>query len=82
MAAHDRHAESCIQRGLQSNGRVEEQELRLTVLLPRQEMRGADRQWAAQYEPGDIVRYTRCSPAVSVKSGEYAYVSGVDRDRN
>jgi conjugative relaxase-like TrwC/TraI family protein len=67
---------------LQSTGRVDEQEHRLTVLVPRQEMTGADRQWAAQYEPGDIVRYTRGSHAVRVKAGEYAHVIGVDREQN
>jgi ATP-dependent exoDNAse (exonuclease V) alpha subunit len=67
---------------LQSNGRVEEQEHRVTVLVPRQEMTGADRQWAAQYEPGDIVRYTRGSQAIGVKSGEYVRVTGVDREQN
>jgi conjugative relaxase-like TrwC/TraI family protein len=71
-----------IHRELQSSGRVEEQEHRLTVLVPRQEMTGADRQWAAQYEPGDIVRYTRGSNAVGVKSGEYVHVTGVDCEQN
>jgi hypothetical protein len=71
-----------IHRELQTSGRVEEQEHRLTVLVPRQEMTGADRQWAAQYEPGDIVRYTRGSQAVGVKSGEYVHVTGIDREQN
>lgn len=71
-----------IHRDLQSTGRVEEQEHRLTVLVPRQEMTGADRQWAAQYGPGDIVRYTRGSNAVGVHSGEYVHVTGIDRERN
>jgi len=52
------------------------------VLVPRQEMTGADRQWAAQYEPGDIVRYTRGSKAVGVQSGEYVHVTGIDREQN
>jgi conjugative relaxase-like TrwC/TraI family protein len=71
-----------IHRELQSSGRVEEQEQRLTVFVPRQEMTGADRQWASLYEPGDIVRYTRGSNAVGVKSGEYVHVTGVDREQN
>jgi hypothetical protein len=29
------------------------------TVVARQEMTGADRQWAAQYEPGDVVRYTK-----------------------
>jgi ATP-dependent exoDNAse (exonuclease V) alpha subunit len=45
-------------------------------------MTGADRQWAAQYEPGDIVRYTRGSEAVGVKSGEYVHITGIDREQN
>jgi hypothetical protein len=61
---------------------VGEQERRLSVLVPRQEMTGADRQWAAQYERGDIVRYTRGSQAVGVRSGEYIPVTGVDREQN
>jgi conjugative relaxase-like TrwC/TraI family protein len=71
-----------IHRELRSNGRVEEGEHRVTVLVPRQEMTGADRQWAVQYEPGDIVRYTRGSRSVGVKSGEFAHVTGVDREHN
>jgi conjugative relaxase-like TrwC/TraI family protein len=71
-----------IHRELQSSGRVEEREHRVTVLVPRQEMTGADRQWAAQYEPGDIVRYTRGSHAVGVQSGEYVRVTGIDREQN
>jgi ATP-dependent exoDNAse (exonuclease V) alpha subunit len=72
-----------IRRELQLSGRVvEEHEHRLTVLVPRQEMTGADRQWAAQYEPGDIVRYTRGGQAVGVKSGEYVRVTGVDSEHN
>jgi conjugative relaxase-like TrwC/TraI family protein len=71
-----------IHRKLQSNGRVENQEHRVTVLVLRQEMTGADRQWAVQYEPGDIVRYTRGSQAVGLQSGEYVRVTGVDRGQN
>jgi len=45
-------------------------------------MTGADRQWAAQYEPGDIVRYTRGSKAVRIDAGEYVRVAAVDREKN
>jgi len=69
-----------IHRELQSGGKVEKQEYRLTVLVPRQEMTGADRQWAAQYDAGDLVRYTRGSETLGVKAGEYVCVTGVDRE--
>jgi conjugative relaxase-like TrwC/TraI family protein len=71
-----------IHRELQSSGRVEEQENQVAVLVPRQELTGADRQWAAQYEAGDIVRYSRGSNAVGVEAGEYARVTGIDQKQN
>jgi hypothetical protein len=33
----------------------------------------ADRHWAAPYAPGDVIRYTKGSRAVSVEAGEYDY---------
>ncbi|HVN79142.1 MAG TPA: AAA family ATPase [Terriglobia bacterium] len=58
-----------IHTELQSRGKVEKQEHPLTVLPPRQDMTGADRKWAAQYEVEDWVRYTRGSQALGVKAG-------------
>ncbi len=71
-----------VHHEMQSRGKVEEQAHKLTVLVPRQEMTGADRQWAAQYEAGDIVRYTRGSEALGIGAGEYVRVAWVDRDQN
>ncbi|MGH9401999.1 MAG: ATP-binding domain-containing protein [Terriglobia bacterium] len=71
-----------IHRELQTCGAVKSQEYGLTMLTPRQDMTGADRQWAAQYEPGDIVRYTKGSRAIGVQAGEYVRVAGVERERN
>jgi ATP-dependent exoDNAse (exonuclease V) alpha subunit len=67
---------------LQARGLVSEEEHRQTVLTPRQDLTGADRQWAAQYEPGDVIRYTKGSRAVGVEAGEYVHVMGVDADQN
>ncbi len=71
-----------IHHELQSLGRVAEQEHPLNVLVPRQELTGADRQWAAEYNVRDIVRYSRGSQAVGIDAGEYATVRGVDADHN
>ncbi len=57
---------------LQADGKVSEREHTLAVLVNRQELTGADRQWAAQYEPGDVIRYTRGSKQAGLKAGEYA----------
>ena len=53
-----------------------------TILTPRQDLTGADRQWAARYGVGDVIRYSKGSRAVGVASGEYARVTGIDRGQN
>ena len=45
-----------IHRNMQREGHVERDEHRTSVLVPRQDMTGADRQWAERYEAGDVVR--------------------------
>lgn len=77
-----RELNAVIHRELQSVGRVNEEEHRLRVLTSRQELTGADRQWAGQYEIGDIVRYSRGSEAMGIEAGEYATVREVDADQN
>jgi ATP-dependent exoDNAse (exonuclease V) alpha subunit len=52
------------------------------VLVPRQEITGADRQWAERYEEGDVVRYSRGSKALGIEAGDYARVVGVDSKTN
>src|SRR5438309_3460938 len=54
----------------------------MMVLVPRQEITGADRQWAAQYEPGDVVRYTKGSKTHGIEAGEYARVEGANEQDN
>jgi ATP-dependent exoDNAse (exonuclease V) alpha subunit len=61
---------------------VGHQEQRLRVLVSRQELTGADRAWAAQYESGDIVRYGRGSKTMGIEAGEYATVREVDADQS
>lgn len=54
----------------------------LQVLDSRQELTGADRQWAGQYEAGDVLRYSRGSNTESIAPGDYARVAGVDPKEN
>ena len=54
----------------------------MMVLVARQEITGADRQWAAQFEGGDVVRYTRGSKTHGIAAGEYARVERVDEKEN
>jgi hypothetical protein len=71
-----------IHRALQREGHVHRQEHHLSVLVPRQEITGADRQWAERYEVGDVVRYSRGSRAFSIEAGDYARVESVDAKTN
>jgi hypothetical protein len=54
----------------------------LRVLLPRQDLTGADRQWAAQYQTGDVLRYTKGSRMHGLAAGDYARVTQVNADEN
>lgn len=71
-----------IHRELQDRGQVDHREERLKVLVARQEITGADRQWAEQYQLGNIVRYTKGSKAHGIKAGEYARVERIDANDN
>ncbi|HEY6273388.1 MAG TPA: MobF family relaxase, partial [Terriglobales bacterium] len=71
-----------IHSEMQARGYVEKDEHRMKVLVPRQELTGADRQWAGQYIPGDVVRYSKGSQVLGIEAGEYARVSRVEQKRN
>lgn len=67
---------------MQHEGHVDRDEHRTPVLAPRQEITGADRQWAERYEQGDVIRYIRGSKALGIEVGDYARVEGVDPKNN
>jgi len=71
-----------IHREMQTHGQVDRLEHRLRVLVARQEITGADRQWAEQYARGDVVRYTRGSKTHGIEAGEYAWVERVNEKEN
>lgn len=71
-----------IRAELQDIGLVSKEEHQTRVLVPRQDLTGADRMWAARYEVGDVLRYSRASKETGIRKGEYARVSAVDASRN
>ena len=71
-----------IHRAMQREGHVGRDEYQTTVLSPRQEVTGADRQCAERYEEGDVVRYSRGSKSLGIEPGEYARVEQVDMKAN
>jgi len=77
-----RELNSLIHRELQERGAVQPEGRTFRVLETRQELTGADRAWAEQYNPGDVLRYSRGSKVVGVNAGEYATVTNTDAKQN
>src|SRR5438552_1645450 len=71
-----------IHREMQTRGHVDHSEYPMRVLMARQEVTGADRQWAEQYAPGDVVRYAKGSKAHGIQAGEYARVERINDREN
>ena len=71
-----------IHAELQGKGRVSAEEHPIRTLVPRQELTGADRTWAAKYEVGDILRYSRASKETGIGKGKYAQVRSIDAASN
>jgi len=67
---------------LQGTGLVRGEEYPSRTLVPRQELTGADRTWAAKYEVGDILRYSRASKETGIGKGQYAQVQNIDAASN
>ncbi|MGB8475344.1 MAG: MobF family relaxase [Candidatus Acidiferrum sp.] len=71
-----------IHYDMQDTRRTPYLEYRMKVLVTRQEITGADRQWAAQYESGNVVRYAKGSKTLGIAPGEYARVESIDEKQN
>ena len=71
-----------VRHELQARGAVNVQDHTLRILVPRQELTGAERQWASRYEPGDVIRYARGSRHAGIEPGSYARVVAVNPAEN
>jgi ATP-dependent exoDNAse (exonuclease V) alpha subunit len=71
-----------IHRAMQGAGQVKEEEHAVRVLNARQDLTGADRQWAPNYEPDDVIRYSKGSKPLGIAAGEYAKVIRTDAREN
>jgi ATP-dependent exoDNAse (exonuclease V) alpha subunit len=77
-----RELNALIHEQMQQRGDVSPEEHRLRILDARQEMTGADRQWAMQYQQDDVIRYTRGSKLLGIDAGEYVRVEREEADTN
>jgi ATP-dependent exoDNAse (exonuclease V) alpha subunit len=80
--ASRREINDAVRHELQARGMVNVQDHALRVLVPRQELTGAERQWASRYEPGDVIRYARGSKETCIEPGSYARVVAVNPAEN
>jgi conjugative relaxase-like TrwC/TraI family protein len=80
--ASRRAINQAVRQELQALGVVNSQDHSMRVLTPRNDMTGADREWASRYEPGDVLHYARGSKAHGIESRSYARVVSTDPKEN
>jgi conjugative relaxase-like TrwC/TraI family protein len=71
-----------IHRAMQGAGQVKEEEHAVRVLNARQDLTGADRQYARSYEADDVIRYSKGSKPLGLEAGEYAKVVRTNEKEN
>ncbi len=80
--ASRREINRAVRAELQETGHVARDSHFLPTLIPRSELTGADRQWAAQYREGDVVRYSKGSKDLGLAKGSYSSITRVDPETN
>ena len=80
--ASRRQLNDAIRTELQSRGRVAAENHLFRVLIPQQDMTGADRRWAARYNVDDVLRYSRGSKFLGIRAGSYARVLSTNLPEN
>jgi conjugative relaxase-like TrwC/TraI family protein len=80
--ASRRDINDAIRAELQSSGAVSKNNHPMTVLTQRSELTSADRNWAALYQPADVLYYTRGSKELGIERGTYATVVSTDPKEN
>ena len=72
--ASRRAINQAVRQKLQALGVVGSKDHSMSVLTPRNDMTGADREWAARYQPGDVLHYVRGSKEHGIEARTYAQV--------
>jgi ATP-dependent exoDNAse (exonuclease V) alpha subunit len=80
--ASRRQINQAVRQELQILGGVEKEDHSMRVLTPRSDMTGADREWAARYQAGDVLHYIRGSKELGIERGSYAQVVTTDPKEN
>ena len=72
--ASRRDINDAVRAELQNSGALSKESHPMTVLTQRSELTSADRNWAALYQPADVLYYTRGSKELGIERGTYATV--------
>ena len=80
--ASRRELNVAVRQELKANGSLAPEDHALRVLVQRQDMTGAERTWASNYEIDDVVRYARGSKVVGIGAGAYALVVAINPGAN
>jgi ATP-dependent exoDNAse (exonuclease V) alpha subunit len=80
--ASRRAINQAVRQELQALGVVDSKDHSMRVLAPRNDMTGADREWASRYEPGDVLHYTRGSKEHGIEGRSYARVVSTNPKEN
>jgi ATP-dependent exoDNAse (exonuclease V) alpha subunit len=80
--ASRRELNLAVRQELKANGSLAPQDHTFRVLVQRQDMTGAERSWASQYEINDVVRYTRGSKTIGIEAAAYTSVIAINPAAN
>jgi conjugative relaxase-like TrwC/TraI family protein len=80
--ASRRAINQAVRQELQTLGVVDSNDHSMRVLAPRNDMTGADREWAARYQPGDVLHYVRGSKELGIEARTYARVVTTNAPEN
>ncbi len=80
--ASRRDINDAIRNELKGSGIVSKDDHRMDVLTQRSELTSVDREWASNYQQGDVLFYTRGSKEHGIEPRTYATVASVDAAAN
>ncbi|HVJ09453.1 MAG TPA: MobF family relaxase [Acidisarcina sp.] len=80
--ASRRAINQAVRQELQARGLLDRNDHAMRVLTPRSDMTGADREWAARYQAGDVLHYIRGSKESGIERGSYTQVMVTNPDEN
>jgi conjugative relaxase-like TrwC/TraI family protein len=80
--ASRRELNVAVRQELKAVGGLDAVDHTFRVLVQRQDMTGAERSWANQYQINDVVRYARGSRAIGIEAAAYSSVVAIDPAAN